>query len=300
MDDTYLDILFRDYPCRMVFTTQYPQKEKVVFPLHQITKELDWVALFTKLKGERIISDQEIHQIIVAVHYHTLSVVLAAKLLECGISDAPKLCAALQHDCVDITSTDDIEHMKDAITQNQTFTAHIHKLIRLFQLSEEHQHLMANMAIIPLSGIPLEVFHDWMGYDQNNYNIINQMLRTGLLHKSNQQLSLHPMIQKDAISELVHSLADCQPVYSRVMEACANYGKPHKHNTLILGIVNEVVHLPRKGDSHAYFHFSRSTIKYVEIYDCAEIFSAMQNEMNNLAQNNALSDKTDQAWCAYH
>lgn len=147
------------------------------------------------------------------VHFHTLSIELAARLAQSGLLTPKEILSKLQEERAAFSGEDEIKISKDGETVKATYYQHIYTLFALFRLDDQQSYAMQCMSMMPLSGIPARLFAKWTGF--SDMNTVNDLAELGFFREDeNRELSLHPMMQDVTIADLQPSVTSCQRMKS--------------------------------------------------------------------------------------
>ena len=204
-------------------------------------------------------------QIIDIVHSHTLVVELAARLLEKGILEPSELLIKLKQEKAAPNISDKIGITKDGKPIKNTYYGHIHILFSLYQLSEQEQNIMCNIAMIPFTGISARLFAKWLRL--SNLNIVNDLIEMGFIApKPGQTITLHPMIQEIAFADTKPSIKKCQTLCQSLQQTCLLHGKDVAYHKIMFQTIENLIALAEKDDVAYYLHFLEDVFPYMEKY----------------------------------
>ena len=145
-------------------------------------------------------------------------------MLEKGILEPSELLRKLKEEKAALNTSDKIGITKDGKAIKNTYYGHIHILFSLYQLSEQEQNVMCNIAMIPFTGISARLFVKWLKL--SNLNIVNDLIEMGFIApKPGQTITLHPMIQEIAVADTKPSIQKCLTLYQSLQETCLLHGK---------------------------------------------------------------------------
>lgn len=178
-----------------------------------------------------------VEQIIDLVAGHTMTVELLAKQMMAGRVKPDKMLVKLQDGGISESGKEKVRSGKDGILSAQSVYSHIQELFDLSELDEDERYILANLSLIPHTGISTELFHDWC--DLEDYDCINRLTVEGWIRqdKEREYISLHPVI-KDVVVCL-DSYTD--KTYKRLTQNVYNYIKSWKPATLSTGELNELL-----------------------------------------------------------
>jgi tetratricopeptide (TPR) repeat protein len=218
-----------NYDCRIIFTTRSRFDEYTTCEHIEIQ---DFSALFSivgHFYGNANSEKEIVGEIINAVHSHTMSVVMAAQILECGIHAPATVRDKLIEGYGIVDSGDKISVQKDGKSKKATHERHIETLFTLHDLSEQEQNVMRNMAFIPLDGIEPRMFAMWLNLP--NMNAINDLTELGFIQKSDGKIKLHSLIRDISTRLLKPTVSNCETLIDSLCDYCkrddiADYSLP--------------------------------------------------------------------------
>jgi hypothetical protein len=207
-----------NYRCRIVFTTR-SRFDEYISCEHIEIQDFDTLFSLVKYFYSNAETEKEIvTEIIEAVYRHTMSVELAARVLEDGIYDSATVRDKLIEGYGILDSSDKISVKKDGKNKKATHDWHIRTLFSLYDLSEPEQNIMRNMALIPLDGIDKRLFAEWL--ELSNLNDINRLDELGFVQVSEGKIRLQPLIRDITISLLEPSVNNCNVFIDSVLKYC--------------------------------------------------------------------------------
>ena len=165
-----------------------------------------------------------VEQIIDLVAGHTMTVELLAKQMMAGRVKPDKMLAKLQDGGISESGKEKVRSGKDGVLSAQSVYGHIQALFDLSELNEDERYILANLSLIPHTGISTELFHDWC--ELQNYDCINQLVAVGWirLDEGKDYVSLHPVIRDVAVCLVICT----DDSYKIMMHNVYNYIKAWK------------------------------------------------------------------------
>ena len=222
-------------------------------------------------------------QIIETVHSHTLAVELAARLLEKGILEPSELLIKLKQEKAAPNISDKIGITKDGKSIKDTYYGHIHLLFSLYQLSEQEQNVMCNVAMIPFTGISARLLAKWLKL--SNLNIVNDLIEMGFIApKSVQAIALHPMIQEIAVTDTKSSIKKCQTLCQSLQQTCLLHGKDVVYHKIMFQTIENLILLAEKDDMLYYLRFLEDVFPYMEKYHYEIGMKKILHEMSQILE----------------
>lgn len=263
VEDVDLDMVL-DYSCRVLVTTRNRWQHKNNIELKELDKKsiLQMVQYFFSGYEEH---QKTVKKIIRTVHGHTFVVELAARLLETGILDPESLLEKLRTERVDMDLSDEIRIHKDGKRKKATYHDHIRMLFRMFDLTGQMQTVMRNMALMPVLGIPVRLFAQWLSLD--NLNAVNALLEMGLLQMlPKQQIALHPLIREVSESEFHPSIRSCMGLMETLYRICMARGLEITYHQCLFQTIESIMVYAEVDDVPIYFLFLEGAFWCMEKY----------------------------------
>ena len=271
------------YRCRVVFTTRSRLDNYVCMQLDEITE----IETLFQLMSCYYSCAEKYHsillQIIETVHNHTLAVELAARLLEKGILEPSELLIKLREEKAALNTSDKISITKDGKAIKNTYYEHIHILFSLYQLSEQEQNVMCNVAMIPFTGISARLFAKWLKL--SNLNTVNDLIEMGFIApKTVQSIALHPMIQEIAVADTKPSIKKCQTLCQSLQQTCLLHGKDVAYHKIMFQTIENLILLTEKDDILYYLRFLEDVFPYMEKYHYEIGMKKILHEMSQILE----------------
>lgn len=212
--------------CKLLVTTridfsEYGLGQQLSLDVLQSRQEIR--AIFDKHYTKALTQEENdcVEQIIDLVAGHTMTVELLAKQMMAGRVKPGKMLAKLQEGGISESGTEKVRSGKDGTLSAQSTYDHIQMLFDLSELNEKERYILANLSLIPYSGIPTELFHDWC--ELEDYDGITKLVTEGWvrLDKERDYISLHPVIA-DVVSDWAQSVPQIWEIYLCSLEAHLN------------------------------------------------------------------------------
>lgn len=282
-DDELFDVIMK-YRCRIIFTTRSRFNDYTYFEL----KEMQLESLLTL--SEYFYADTQnnadaVEKIINELHYHTLSVELAARLLTSGILEPNKLLTELQATKSILQNEDKINIIKDGTSSKATYYEHIHKLLSLIGLSDEAIKIMRCMTLIPYEGIKPRMLAKWIGL--NNLNAVNDLIEYGFIQENDyRKITLHPLIQEIAIDDTHPGISNCINLIEAVRTQCLYHGLDLPYHTLLFKIAESIIDIVNNDNTERYKLFLKDVFAYMEKYAYRSGMELIISELRSLADTN--------------
>jgi len=183
-----------DLRCRVLVTSRMDFSDDFVqIELNAIANPF---AIFEKCY-KKPLSDAErdmVGKIIDIVGGHTMTVELLAKQMMASRITPKRMLTKLSSGGLRESGNEKVRTDKDGNWVMRSTVEHIQALFDLADLNEDEKYILANLSLIPYSGISTELFGEWCEID--NYDTINQLADGGWIrwNKETDFISLHPVI----------------------------------------------------------------------------------------------------------
>lgn len=143
-----------------------------------------------------------VDQIIDLVAGHTMTVELLAKQMMAGRVKPDKMLAKLQNSGISESGKEKVRSGKDGGLSAQSTYDHIRTLFGLSDLDEDELYILANLSLIPHTGISTDLFYDWCGLE--DYDCINRLVVEGWVQQDKERdyISVHPVIRELELTRL--------------------------------------------------------------------------------------------------
>lgn len=217
-DDDNLDKLL-GLGCKMLVTTRADYSD--VYSNSQIDIDVlaDPFSVFNEYYKKPLSEDDLkcVDEIIEIVCGHTMTVELLAKQMMAGRVKPEKMLDKLKNGGVSDSGKEKVRTAKDGKLAMQSTYDHIQALFDLSKLDENEKQVLANLALIPHTGISTELFHDLC--ELEDYECINKLALDGWIRqdKDRDYISLHPLL-----SELIfHILNNMESLTSKYISNTA-------------------------------------------------------------------------------
>ncbi len=169
---------------------------------------------------EKPLSDEQqkcVEEIIDIVCGHTMTVELLAKQMKVGRVKPEKMLEKLKNGGISESGKEKVGTIKDGNVAMQSTYDHIQKLFDLSGLSEDEQYILANLSLIPFTGVSTELFYEWC--ELETYDTINNLIAEGWIRwdKAEDEISLHPLISEVIFSNKSTSYASYDKMLKNII-----------------------------------------------------------------------------------
>lgn len=199
-DNHYMDLM--QISCDVIITTRcrINGSDRHIIPIMPLT-ESEQITLF-KLHyfgsdGGTLSADEQtqLNELLKLINGHTLLIELSAKVIRNGALYFHNISEYLTEDK---NVSDEVRVIKDNVPTQSSLDGYIDRLFDATQCTEGERYVLSLMTLVPLDGIPLQIFRDLAKLDNNND--INNLRNSSWVHSTgfgiNTRLFLHPMISK--------------------------------------------------------------------------------------------------------
>lgn len=235
-----------DIGCRVIITTRADFSD--VYAQMDLNTISNPFAIFNEYY-KKPLSDAErdiVNEIIEIVCGHTMTVELLAKQMMAGRISPDKMLNKLKSGGIIDSGKEKVRSAKDGVLTMQNTFNHIQSLFDLSNLDENEICVLANLSLVPHTGISAELFQKWCKID--SFDTMNNLTIEGWIRwdEKKDYISLHPVISNiviekcniDNCHEFLRSVAE----YSEVNRELGCL--PQDDDILIAGISNQLLISP--------------------------------------------------------
>lgn len=289
--DSFLSTLI-NYGCKMLFTTRSNIECGYIFNLDVIGNSDELYQLVSKYYSYADENKAIINELIEAVHHHTLSVEMIAKLLEKGLHTPDDVFEHLKENSADPESADKIKISKDGVNTKETYYNHIRSLFSLYLLDENYQSIMRNMVFF--DEVRIRYFAKLL--ELNDTNGINELCELGFITNSHADLiSLHPMIRDVVLLDLKPSFENCDILITNLKSKLQIIGYELPDSAIIISSIRNVMKYIGSTDSISYLNFLESAYIFLDNYHEYDLMEIIISETEKLLDNDKLSTDNNRA-----
>ena len=227
--------------CKMLITTRcdvtdYNYEQ---FYLGAIEGATHIRSLFDHWYPEELLSAADnaaVEQILTMYARHTLAIELIAKQMRASNIKPQKMLEKLTVGGLNCSGKERVVH--DGAAKTNTY-GHIRHLFDVSGLSDNQIYILANLSLIPISGINKEQFYDWC--KSEDYDDINILVESGWVQQDTEKdlLSLHPVIADIILGNSTKTIAQCE----QLLEAIDDYLSDDNFDILLADTRNTFIFL---------------------------------------------------------
>lgn len=198
----------------VLFTTRYHEvcNDVPEIEIHEITDEAELLELFqTEYKKELDAGAlAQVKELLAVLNGHPLSIRLVASAMKSNRISPEKMLAMLK---------DSSEELKQKKTKAMDMIFdRLKQVFAVASLSKEEQDILKNLVLTPLSGIDVETFYEWGGFE--DYDLIDELIRKSwVVHDyASDEVHLHPLITDVMTEELKKDMDCCNTFLDSIKE----------------------------------------------------------------------------------
>ena len=292
-NEPQLDVLMK-YGCKVIFTTRSHFETGYTFDLSEISDVESLVSLarhfYTDIESHRA----TVESIIETVHRHTLSVELAARLLQTGILEPSEVLSKLTESTAAPEANDKITINKDGHTKKATYHAHIQTLFSLFALNEEMQAVMRSAAFLPTAGIRARLFAKLISLEI--MDTVNELMEIGFIQNPEMdKIVLYPLVREIILSDLCPDTENCRPLLDNIHRICLQHGVDIPYYSALFAITENIADKIVICDKSDYLIFVEDAFAYMEKYRYTSGMRKLTSVMSNLLSDETVGTPNDRA-----
>lgn len=204
--------------CKMLFTTRLCEWEYSVQEVNVLNKKENLIELFENYSHINGVDNMmAVKEIIDYVNGHTLTIELIARQVQSSFTTPLKLLTLLKEYGISRIGEEKVLLNKDNCQSRKSAFDHITALFDIAELSEREQYILANMSLIPLQGISVDLLSEWCGI--TGFDEINHLINTGWLKRNNAIINMHPLIAEICNSQcLKNNMNSCDLLMSKIVD----------------------------------------------------------------------------------
>ena len=206
-NDPYLEDIL-NCPCHVLITTRNNHSDYPVIHIGHIENIEQVRNIFRKYYDRHVKNWSIIDEILHLISYHTITVELIAKQMRASFIKPEKMLQLLKDSGIHLPLQEGVQ-MKGTAEKYSSYY-HIRQLFRLERLSEDKQHILMYMSLVPPNGIEATLLGQILKLD--NYEVINGLIDNSwlVLDKENDVLQLHSIIRDVIVNELKPDPENCR------------------------------------------------------------------------------------------
>ena len=205
--------------CKLLITTRLDFSD--LYACHRITALSDYssiLSIFNKYYTNPLNQTEMacVEKIIRYVNGHTMTVELLAKQMTAGRVKPEKMLKKLTSSGLRDSGKERVRNGKDSKALSASSYDHIRMLFDMSGLNEYEKYILANLALIPYTGISSERFVEWCELD--SFDTVNTLVNQGWIGLAEKMdyISLHPVVADIILSpnmfgdlEIIPLLQNC-------------------------------------------------------------------------------------------
>ncbi len=248
--------------CRVLFTTRSSFENSAVLNLAELSEEnalFLFSAFFTRAETER----ETVTELIRTIHFHTLAIELAARLLQRSFIKPSELLEKLKSGFGNPDTADKIRFTKDGTAFSDTYHNHIRTLFALGNLCDEDKYVMRCLSFVPERGIDARNFA--LMAQLSTMNSINDLAEYGFIRifePGDFTISLHPMIRDITVTDLKPTFTNCNRLMNSIKLIYGFHGKLVPNFQLFVDILDGIMTYIA-ADSPEFIQFAEDAFTYV-------------------------------------
>lgn len=187
--------------CKLLITTRLREWAYSLLEIKVFSERNSLVKLFENYCTVK--SDADLaaaHEIIDYVDGHTLTVELIAKQTKAGFSTPAKMLSKLKEHGIAQSGKEKVSSIKDNEQSRATAFGHIAALFDIANLNEQEKYVLANMSLMPPSGIKAELFTEWCKLD--DFDAVNSLINGGWLEQTDDVIKMHPVVSEICLARV--------------------------------------------------------------------------------------------------
>lgn len=208
----------RDYFLRKIkvlkqIATRYQSLCKNIpgLSIEEVTEEADLLAMFqTEYKKSLEGTLETVKELLKLLNGHPLSIRLVASAMQSR--------RILPEKMLQLLSSGTSALKKQNVKAADMIFNRLKQVFSLAALTGEERHLLKNLALLPLQGIPVEVLYEWC--DLDDFDVIDDLVqKSWVVHNpASDEVHLHPLIADLMIEELEKDFDSCTKLLETLRE----------------------------------------------------------------------------------
>ncbi len=289
--DSFLVTLLK-FSCKIIFTTRSNVDIGHIFKLDIIENADELYNFVGKYYSHSDEDKEKIYALIEAVHHHTLSVEMIAKLLDKGLHSSEEILSHLQMNSADPESSDKIKVIKDGENTRATYYNHIRSLFSLYLLDDNYQTIMRSLVFA--ENVRIRYFAKLL--DLNDTNGINELCDLGFIANNQADIvSLHPMIRDVAVLDLKPSFDNCGKFFANIKQKILVIGKKLPDSKIVISVIGTTLKYVDKNNKSDYLIFLEDSFTFLDNYKEFDLMEIIISETENILESEETGTANDRA-----
>ncbi len=254
---------FSDLSCRVLFTTPCAIEDVTAYELKEMSED-ELLTVFAKNYSETEHHHFRIRSIIRVLHGHTMSVVLAARLLQRGIITPERVYWKLTVSRVSSYFKEKIGFHRNKQYRTDTYFGHIAFLFRMCKLTDEQQTCLRYSCFLPEEGINTDFFF-FLFHAYEQAGTLTDLEYLGLIRQDSEHvISMHPLLADLVMEDLKPAYSNCTPLINNLKALCINRFSLHKDPPELHSILRNVIQRMQIDDNETAFEFLMDASGYLQ------------------------------------
>jgi len=201
----------------VIFTTRYHQNgiNLPEITVDGMTDEADLMALF-RAEYQRSLTAEDletVHRILSLLEGNPLAIRLVASAMQKNRRMRPDT-------MLEMLKSGTVHGEKQGVKGTGTIGSYLQQVFHVSSLTEEEQHLLKNLTLIPLQGIAVEQFYDWCELD--NFDVVDALIESNwVIHDPvTDKIHLHPLVADLMLEELKKDPTCCNKLIDSIHATC--------------------------------------------------------------------------------
>ncbi len=234
-------------------------------------------------------------EIIDLLNAHTLTVSLAALVLEASGMDIDQFLYKLRTVGIHADIKEEVELYKDETFTSGRMMEHLHKLLQLSRLSDTQLDILRNLSLLPVSGVRKAMFKQWLQLE--NSNDVNHLIHYGFIAEDteNKKISLHSLIQEIAFDETFPTTSACSKLIDSLHVICLVHGLEVRKPEIVIQSLKSVIERVIMDMPEKYLLFLQDTFSYFEKYLVTDYLPKLVERIAYIMEQYQLNTPRDRA-----
>lgn len=293
-DDGWMkEFLKNDF--QLMVTTRCRITSFETLEIKELEKEKELTDLFYRHCPSAKSESDTVKQIIEVLHAHTLTVCLAALVINASGIEPEELLQELNTCGLNADISEEVELYKDEEFDQALLIEHLRKLLQFNHLNNTEHDILRNISLFPVSGVRKRSVRSWL--QLKNLNNVNHMIQYGFVTEDteNKTISLHPLIQQMALLETMPSTTNCTTLLHTLHGICLVHGLDIRRPEEVLSTlvsINERIIVDAPED---YLLLLQDEFPYFEKYGVTDALTDLVNRMEYIMQEHKVGEPRSKA-----